>query len=78
MRKLFSVLSFVLLFAAVTYGQAAIDIPISGSDGSATIQMAVGLDLTATDCLDPALGEADLPPIPPAGVFDFGFKWCVI
>lgn len=73
MRKLFSVLSFVLLAFTFTYGQAAVDIPISGSDGTATIQMALGLDLTATTCIDPALGESDLPPVPPAGVFDIRF-----
>ena len=35
--------------------------------------MAVGLDETATDCIDPALGEVELPPLPPAGVFDIRF-----
>ena len=73
MRKLFSILSFVLLSVALTYGQAAVNIPLSGSDGTATIPMAVGLDLAATDCIDPALSESELPPLPPAGVFDIRF-----
>ncbi len=74
MRKLFSILSLVLLSVAIIYGQAAVNNPLTGSDGTATISMAVGLDLTATDCIDPALGEAELPPLPPDGVFDIRFK----
>jgi hypothetical protein len=35
--------------------------------------MAVGLDLTATNCIDPQLGESDLPPIPPSGIFEARF-----
>ncbi len=45
----------------------------SGTDGTTTILLATGLDATATDCIDPALGESDLPPFPPAGVFDIRF-----
>jgi hypothetical protein len=63
----------VLLYITIAFGQAFIDIPFSASDGSATIQLATGLDLTATNCIDPALGESDLPPFPPAGVFEFRF-----
>ena len=73
MHKLYTVICFVLLSATALFSQAFIDIPMSASDGSATIQLAVGLDQTATDCIDPALGESDLPPFPPAGVFEFRF-----
>ena len=73
MRKLFTVIFTVLLYAVISYGQPFINIPMSASDGSATIQLAVGLDLTATNCLDPALGESDLPPFPPIGAFEFRF-----
>ncbi len=73
MQKIFSIICFVLLSVTIVLGQAAVDIPMSASDGSATIQLAVGLDLTATDCIDPALGESDLPPFPPQGVFEFRF-----
>ena len=38
-----------------------------------TIPLAVGLDLTATNCIDPQLGESDLPPVPPTGVFECRF-----
>jgi hypothetical protein len=73
MRKIFYVFSLILSCTALAYGQAAVDIPMSASDGSALIQLAVGLDLTATNGIDPALGESDLPPFPPAGVFEFRF-----
>ena len=73
MRKLFSVLSLVVLFCTLGFGQAAVDIALSGTDGTTTIPLAVGLDLTATECIDPALGESDLPPFPPAGVFEIRF-----
>ena len=73
MRKLFSVLTLVLLYVTIGFGQAAVDIPFSGTDGTTTIPLAVGLDLTATNGIDPALGESDLPPFPPSPVFDIRF-----
>jgi hypothetical protein len=73
MRKLFSVLSLVVLFCTLSFGQAAVNVVLSGTDGTTTIPLAVGLDVTATDCIDPALGESDLPPFPPAGVFEIRF-----
>lgn len=73
MRKLYTTICFVLFCITFAFGQAVVDIPLSASDGSATIQLAVGLDLTATNCLDPTLGESDLPPFPPQGVFEFRF-----
>lgn len=73
MRKLYTVIGFVLISTSIAFSQAAVDIPMSASDGSALIQLAVGLDLTATNGIDPALGESDLPPFPPAGVFEFRF-----
>ncbi|MDP2363990.1 MAG: T9SS C-terminal target domain-containing protein, partial [Ignavibacteria bacterium] len=74
MRKLFSILAFVLLYVGITLGQAFIDIPITISDnavGSKVLNF--GLDLTATDGIDPALGESDLPPFPPLGAFEARF-----
>lgn len=73
MRKLYSIFSLVLLYVTIAFGQAAVDIPFSATDGTTTLPLAVGLDLTATNCIDPALGESDLPPFPPAGVFDIRF-----
>ncbi|MCK7516551.1 MAG: hypothetical protein MZV64_01900 [Ignavibacteriales bacterium] len=61
MKKIFLILSFTLLFSQNVFGQAAVDIQLSGSDGILTIPLSVGLDLTATNGIDPQLGESDLP-----------------
>jgi hypothetical protein len=71
--KLFLILSLTLLFISRVFGQAQIDIPLLVTDGSYTISMAVGLDLTATNCIDPQLGESDLPTIPPCACFEARF-----
>jgi hypothetical protein len=74
MRKLFSTLLFVALYVTLAYGQAAVDIPFTFGDGiSLNNQIRIGLDLTATNGIDPALGESDLPPFPPAGAFEARF-----
>jgi hypothetical protein len=75
MRKLFSffVVAMMFLLAGNIFAQA-VDIPLSFSDGITTNnQIRVGLDLTATPGIDPALGESDLPPFPPAGAFEARF-----
>lgn len=73
MHKLFSILSLVTFYSVLAFGQATVTIPFSCTDGSTTIALAVGLDPAATNCIDPALGESDLPPFPPPGVFDIRF-----
>lgn len=74
MHKLFSIFFFLLLYVSVAFSQATVDIPLTGSDGStAPFPLAVGLDQTATNGIDPALGESDLPPFPPAGAFEIRF-----
>ena len=74
MSKLFSILAFVVLCVGFTFGQAFVDIPITISDnGSGSLLCKFGLDLTATDGIDPALGESDLPPFPPPGAFEARF-----
>lgn len=73
MRKLLSIFSLALLLCTISFGQAAVDIVLSTSDGTVTIPVSVGLDLAATDCLDPALTEGDLPPFPPAPAFEMRF-----
>ncbi len=73
MNKLFLVLSFTLLFVSKIFGQAQVDIPLIVTDGIITFQMSVGLDLTATNGIDPQLGESDLPPIPPTGIIEIRF-----
>jgi len=71
--KLFLLLSSILLFVENTFGQAQIDIPLDATDGSIIVHLNVGLDLTATNCIDPHLGESDIPPMPPTGMFDARF-----
>lgn len=47
---------------------------ISISDNcSGNVQLTYGTAANATNGLDPALGEAELPPVPPSGVFDSRF-----
>jgi len=70
-QKLFLILTLTLLLTANIFGQAAVDIPFDVTDGSDTITVSVGLNLTATNCIDPQLGEYDIPPIPPQ--FDVRF-----
>lgn len=69
MKYLILVLS--LLFCSYSYSQTQIPdliIPINFTfQFSSPLYMQVGLDSTATDCLDPNLGEEELPPIPPPG-----------
>ena len=57
--KLFLLLSLMLLLAAKVFGQAAVDIPLIATDGSINREIAFGLDLTATNCIDSLLGEGD-------------------
>jgi hypothetical protein len=73
MRKLFSTFSLMLLYVTIAFGQAFIDIPLSGTDGTYTLPLAVGLDPTATNGIDLSLGESDLPPFPPLGAFEIRF-----
>lgn len=46
-----------------------VDIPLTISDGIYSMILFVGVDSTATTGIDPHLGEAELPPIPPVGMF---------
>jgi hypothetical protein len=73
MKKIFLTAYVILLFATNLSGQAQVDIPIyvydnTGLGGS----IYFGLDLIATDGIDPQFGEENLPAVPP-GVFDM--RW---
>jgi len=71
MRKILLLLSFSLLIVTQSFGQAAVDIPISVKDNYGHWQILnFGLDLTATNSIDPWLGESDPPPYPPPYAFD--------
>lgn len=77
-QKRINILLFIIgmLFLNLNniYAQGAINIELSATDGATTrSQLRVGLDLTATNGIDPSLGESDLPPFPPAGVFEVRF-----
>ncbi|MHC1738937.1 MAG: T9SS type A sorting domain-containing protein [Ignavibacteriaceae bacterium] len=75
MKRLFTIL--VLLFlSAYSFAQTPqVSIPITINDGGSGSQVLYfGLDPTATDGIDGTLGEAVLPPIPPAGGFDARFN----
>ncbi len=73
MRKLFSILSLVLLLCTISFGQAAVDIPLVVTETTFTQAMSVGLDLAATNCIDLPLGETEAPPPPPPGAFHIVF-----
>ncbi len=74
MRKLSSIFSLMLLFTGLTFGQAAVDIAVTLNDNAGgTKVLNFGLDLTATNGIDPLLGESDLPPFPPVGVSEIRF-----
>jgi len=62
----------MLLYCTIAFGQPTVDIPLIATE--ATVQtMSVGLDLTATNCIDVTLGEAEAPPAPPPGSFHIVF-----
>ena len=73
MHKFFSIFSIALLYCTVAYGQvgnAAVNIPITVSDNlGLSAQIYFGLDLAATDNIDPAIEGDPLPGLPPAGYF---------
>lgn len=75
MKKL--LLSMFLLLTATQFANAqtlARDVSLTVSDGAGGMQeLRFGLAPTATDGIDAALGESELPPLPPTGVFDARF-----
>ncbi|MDH3267280.1 MAG: hypothetical protein OEM46_00355 [Ignavibacteria bacterium] len=69
-HKHFLLIPVVLILSVKVFGQAAVDIPFSVTDGTSTANLSIGLDLSATTCIDSALGEYIFNVMPPAGVFD--------
>jgi hypothetical protein len=64
----------LLVWFTASVHAAEVDIPITVSDGvNGTQELRFGMDPSATDGIDPALGEARLPPLPPTGAFDARF-----
>ena len=76
--KIYLLISIILILSVKVLGQAAVDIPLSATDGTTTYELAVGLDLTATNCIDPQLGEYDInwPPLDFAITFDLSPYGC--
>ncbi|MBU1545114.1 MAG: hypothetical protein KKE62_19965, partial [Proteobacteria bacterium] len=76
-RKFIALFTFSILTLSLNLCLAqtpAIDIPITVTDNSGgTQQLNFGLDPTATDGIDVSLGESELPPPPPSGIFDARF-----
>ncbi|RKY94024.1 MAG: hypothetical protein DRQ13_08740 [Ignavibacteriae bacterium] len=70
MKKIFLILSFILLSVTKIFGQAAVDIPFTFYDGVSTdTNLHVGLDPTATYGIDYHLGEFIVPThLPPTGL----------
>ena len=69
--QLLAVVLCVFAFSGIMFGQHIVPITVTqvANVGLDTL----GYDSTATYCLDLGLGESELPPKPPAGVFDARF-----
>ena len=57
-------------FSIVSATNAEVNFPVVVTDGMFAQSLRMGLDPTATDGIDAGLGEYELPPVPPATVFD--------
>ena len=65
--------ALIIAMAAVSTFAQQINIPIRVTDGVASDTVRLGLDPSATDGIDGALNEFELPPPPPSGIFDVRF-----
>ena len=75
MRMLILVSLVLILASSITHAQVPnVEYSVTVSDGAGgTQELKFGLDPAATDTIDTPLGEAELPPPPPIGVFDARF-----
>ncbi len=72
--KLLLILLTIITWFNTRAQTALVEIQFTASDGVVGSQLLkAGLDPTATDGLDTHLGEAELPPFPPLGVFEARF-----
>jgi hypothetical protein len=70
----FSALDLTITYSGSGASGPAVDLPLIVSDGvSGQRSLRLGLDPSATPGIDPHLGEAELPPFPPAGVLEARF-----
>jgi hypothetical protein len=69
-----AVTSSAILFGVSTANSQSFRIPLRiGTNSGASDSLWFGIDTVATFCIDPALGEEPLPPIPPSFTFDARF-----
>ncbi|MCX6133202.1 MAG: YCF48-related protein [Ignavibacteriales bacterium] len=75
MRHTIALLTMLFLVAVPVLAQTpAVEVILTVADGAGgTQQLRFGLDPSATDGIDAGLGELELPPTPPTGVFDARF-----
>ena len=70
MKKFFQFFSVFIVLSSIVFSQTVVDsITVADGVGGSTV-LKFGLDPTATDGIDVALGESLLPPFPPAGAFE--------
>lgn len=70
--KIFLITISILFFSTFTFGQE-VNIPVLVSDGISSDTLKFGLDPFATNGIDEILSEYELPPLPPAGIFEARF-----
>ncbi len=67
--------ALVLVLSGTALGQnGQVDLQLVVSNGSLSRTLHFGLDPSATDGIDAGLGEREIPPFPPDGVFDARFS----
>jgi len=69
-------LLFLILTLVITYNNInaqLVSFPLRVTDGFTVDTLYFGVDPTATNGIDGLLGENELPPVPPTGVFDARF-----
>ncbi|MBL0107451.1 MAG: hypothetical protein IPP52_09235 [Ignavibacteria bacterium] len=76
--KKFWILIFILCCSSFRLSAQQVNIPIKITDEFDSDTLRFGLDPAATDGIDAILNEAELPPVPPSGIFDARFTGEVI
>ena len=75
MKTLIVLLAILVGLSSLAVAQTPdVELVLSVTDGAGGIQeLRFGLDPAATDTIDAPLGEAEMPPPPPLGIFDARF-----
>lgn len=76
--KKFWILIIILCCSSFRLSAQQVNIPIKITDEFDSDTLRFGLDPAATDGIDAILNEAELPPVPPSGIFDARFTGEVI